>query len=600
MEGIVKMIIEVMLTMSLCIVVLSVIKKITKNKYGFNVRYLLWYAIAIRLIIPFNFSLPTSIKIEQPNLPVIYIGETNEFNQVKLDNRISTKYEVVNSFEDADTLAKSGKEISFIEIGLVISLIISGLLILIRIGTYYYDIKKLKRNYKKPSIALINLFNDLQDSMGIKKRIPIYVIENLSTPMLVGIIKPFVVIPNIPLTHDQVAMICMHELMHYKRKDVLFKWILMFVRSLYWFNPVMILLYKEADKDIELSCDEMILREKSLEYRKEYGFTILDVLKNQNEKFNMSLTTNFNSNKFVVKERIVGLLNTNVKKLSRNFIVGTIGIVLISSMLVSCSSSGVKNNVANRKIDRLDTTEGTEYYFTIYNQEFGVKVLNEAPFKMSKPEIIQEDGDKYLKGDIAFSFVDKTTGEILMDLIYSTNEHYEITSEYVNGQKKLYSLNYQSEDVNEIVQDYVILHDEMYLTEDVYNTSLNSCALIRRYGEDLIYLEYYTQNKLEQNMANVHVDIPINNIPLETTPDDRSGSNNVVYQECDTMTNQNSGISGSVYLYDREDENNILQTIKGTRVQPVGPFGKIYDGFYFDDIIVVDEYLQVVDKISNK
>lgn len=600
MENMVKMILEVMITMSFCIVVLSVIKKITKNKYGYKIRYLLWYLIAIRLILPFNISLPTSFQIEEPSMPVIHVSNPVEFEEVKIAPEVSMKYEILNTYDKTDVLAKSGLEISYVAIGLGLSLTVSCLLILTQVIKYFRDLNILKRKSKKPSRALVNLFNTLQKSMGIHKDIPIYIVENLSSPMLVGVFKPFVVLPNLELSEEQVEMICMHELMHYKRKDVVFKWILMFIKSLYWFNPFVYLLYKEADKDIELSCDEMILKEKSLEYRKEYGFTILDVLKNQNKNMNMLLTTNFNSNKFVVKERIVGLLNTNVKKLSKNFVLGAMCVVLLSSMLVSCSSTETKNNVANRKINRLDTTEGTEYYFTIYNQEFGVKVLKDASFKMTVPEVIQADEGVYKKGDIAFSFVDKETGDVLMDLIYSTEDHYEITNEYTKNKKKLYSFNHLNENVNEVVQDYVILHDDYYLTEEVMNNSLNSCALIKPKDDDYIYVEFYTQDKLEKSYANTFIDKPENEIELTSTPDDRIGSNNIVMENCSTIGNQVSGVSGSVYQYERSRENDIKEFLKGTRVQPVGAFGKVYDGFYFDDILVVDEYYQIVDQISNK
>jgi hypothetical protein len=292
-------------------------------------------------------------------------------------------------------------------------------------------------------------------------------------------------------------------------------------------------------------------------------------------------------------------VNINLAKLKRRILINSILLIISSFLLASCSNGKISGGVSNHDIDKLETTEGTEYYFKIYDKEFGVKVLDNDLFKMSAPKIILEDRDDYLKGDIVFSFVDKQTGDILLDLIYTTNEHHGLSEEYSKNGKLLYSLHPQSDSVNSVIQDYVILHDEIYLTNDVFNNSLNSCALVRPMDDNHIYFEVYTQNKLELN-DKVFVDLPQGELLTTISSDDMNVSNDFIMDHCNSFKeNEKLVVSMRLSIYQMDQAETMIDLAKHTRVQPIGPFDKVLEGFYFDDIVVVDEYLQIVEQYSN-
>ena len=78
---------------------------------------------------------------------------------------------------------------------------------------------------------------------------------------------------------QQQEIILEHEFIHYRRHDLYFKLGLFLVKCIHWFNPLVYIMIQEADKDIEFSCDELILKDASIAYRKEYGRTILAILR---------------------------------------------------------------------------------------------------------------------------------------------------------------------------------------------------------------------------------------------------------------------------------------------------------------------------------
>lgn len=70
-------------------------------------------------------------------------------------------------------------------------------------------------------------------------------------------------------------MILRHEVIHIKRRDILYKTVILFARAAHWFNPLVHIMSVEANKDIELSCDAAVVENQNVDYRKDYSEAIL-------------------------------------------------------------------------------------------------------------------------------------------------------------------------------------------------------------------------------------------------------------------------------------------------------------------------------------
>ena len=98
-----------------------------------------------------------------------------------------------------------------------------------------------------------------------------------ATPMLMGLLRPTIVLPVGVEDKQRLKDIVTHELVHARRHDLLYKWFAVAVTSLHWFNPVMILVRREIGRACELSCDEAVMRGMDGEERLHYGETLLSL-----------------------------------------------------------------------------------------------------------------------------------------------------------------------------------------------------------------------------------------------------------------------------------------------------------------------------------
>ena len=108
------------------------------------------------------------------------------------------------------------------------------------------------------------------------KRVPkLLACPGLEVPMLTGLVVPALMLPQVASPEDGLDYALLHELIHYRRRDIWLKALVMLTVSVHWFNPVMWLMVRQVDRDIELACDEMALTVLPEEERLAYGETIL-------------------------------------------------------------------------------------------------------------------------------------------------------------------------------------------------------------------------------------------------------------------------------------------------------------------------------------
>lgn len=119
------------------------------------------------------------------------------------------------------------------------------------------------------------LLDEVRQELGIRRHLPLRAVPGLPSPMLVGILFPVVCLPDPSLSQDHLRMILLHELTHYKRKDLLLKWLALLVNALHWFNPLAYLLTRSLGQACEDACDRDVTRDMTLQERKLYMSTIL-------------------------------------------------------------------------------------------------------------------------------------------------------------------------------------------------------------------------------------------------------------------------------------------------------------------------------------
>lgn len=193
---------------------------------------------------------------------------------------------------------------------------LAGFLIFIagRILSYWIFMYRLRE--KKHSFIPADMKNSLERlslGMNIKKVPEIIITDKTGTPVLLGITRPLLLLPNVRYSKDELEFIFWHELVHYKRHDLWYKAVLLMANAIHWFNPFVYLLVKNAGYDIELACDEAVISGFDNHSLAAYGSTILSLMQKK-KGLGIMLSTQFGSSRKIVKRWIENLFHSASKK----------------------------------------------------------------------------------------------------------------------------------------------------------------------------------------------------------------------------------------------------------------------------------------------
>lgn len=236
--------------MVLAIVVLrGVIKKMPKA-----VRCVLWALVAIRLVIPITWESVFSLIPSAQTIPQDILYET--------EPTIHSGIGFVNSYVNpviSESLAPNvGDSVNPLQ---VIIFVASGLWLIGVFAMLLYAIFSYLRIYKRVAVS-------------IAVRENIYICDDIATPFILGIIKPRIFLPS-DLEQDISTYVISHEEAHIRRHDHWWKPLGFLLLSLYWFHPVLWIAYILFSKDIELACDERVIKELGEVGKKPYSDALL-------------------------------------------------------------------------------------------------------------------------------------------------------------------------------------------------------------------------------------------------------------------------------------------------------------------------------------
>lgn len=125
-------------------------------------------------------------------------------------------------------------------------------------------------------------YAEIHRRLGVQKIMPLYESAVIESPMLIGLFNPCIYLPSGFLKEmvgkeDDIILILHHELVHFKRRDLWYKWLFQAALCVHWFNPLLYVFQHKFNIDCELACDETMLKLLSEEGRRAYGNVLLDV-----------------------------------------------------------------------------------------------------------------------------------------------------------------------------------------------------------------------------------------------------------------------------------------------------------------------------------
>lgn len=155
-------------------------------------------------------------------------------------------------------------------------------LLMRKITVYQSYMRFLKSgNVEVSDPAMLNLLAEAEEALGIGRTIELYRNPMIASPIMTGFFRPGIVMPDKKMTDKELNCVFTHELVHFKYRDMFYKWLVQVTICVHWFNPFVWLLGKEVNRRCELSCDEKVVGALSAQARKDYGDTLLSFLKRE-------------------------------------------------------------------------------------------------------------------------------------------------------------------------------------------------------------------------------------------------------------------------------------------------------------------------------
>ena len=374
MENLFLTILSISLTTSVIIIALILLGSLLNKRYVAKWKYALWIALALRLLLPVNYTIPNSdfqitVPEEVGNLTVSDIFETQyelvgeQDDEAPVDKARVTQSDdmeqqtMLQQPEEAGIQKKAQSSFSLLQALSYLWAAVAVCALLWQLtGFFYYKRKIIKNGKPIESSILTEQLRELSKELGIRKKVTLLVYENASSPMIIGFWRPILVLPEEEYTSQESFYILRHELIHLRRHDVFIKFLLMLARDLHWFNPVVYLMQKEAAVDMELACDEAVVRGASFDQREAYTETLMAMLHGTGRKGPL-LSTQFSGSVGIMKKRFRNILSKANKKNGVVLFSLILAMTMVIGTMVGCSMEQPLQETSD-EINRRNTVDG--------------------------------------------------------------------------------------------------------------------------------------------------------------------------------------------------------------------------------------------------
>ena len=220
--------------------------------------------------------------------------------------------------------------------------------------------------------SCVRLFRQIEGAVHLRKEL--YLADYIPTAFVLGVLKPKIYLPSY-LTPEEQGYIVAHERCHIKRKDHIFRLLAYLALCLHWFNPLVWLAFVLSGKDMEMSCDEAVIRMYGPRIRVEYAQSLLR-LATGHRSFAL---TPLAFGEGDTKERVVNMSKWKKPKL----LASVAALIACVAVLVACAVNPMEGTESATEpyfdrsmdvdqicIDAIDALLNADSYYILYEQEY--------------------------------------------------------------------------------------------------------------------------------------------------------------------------------------------------------------------------------------
>ena len=337
---------------SLAILAMLVLKPLWRERYRAKTRCWLWLALAVFLLLPVDFSVKNApVQAAPPKDYTLFVG-TDKTAIQSTDNLFGDMAEKSGQSpaQVRDTIIQrpvtnpEQKTTRYIPVTTILfyGYLAGAAAFLLYQGVSYALFRRTVRRWKR-DVARADyaaMLSDTARDLGVSAP-EMIVCEAISTPAVTGLLRPRLLLPHERYDVQELRYILRHELCHLKRRDMLLKLVLLAANAMHWFNPVVYLMLRQADEDIELACDSAATDGLELPERAAYSRTLLAAV--QSSVRALPATTCFGGTVERLKRRITNVLGAQ-KKRGLGVVALVLALTLTAGCAVSWGERGKKND----------------------------------------------------------------------------------------------------------------------------------------------------------------------------------------------------------------------------------------------------------------
>ncbi|MGO0882979.1 M56 family metallopeptidase [Clostridioides difficile] len=294
---------------SLSIFLILIFRKNVFKRFSKKFNYYIWMIVVIKLLLPFTYyTFTINILRSKENININSINLEGFNNISNLKNNI-----------------------------LLYAWLTTVLIYLTYTLFKYIKLKNLINDlsYDVKDEEIINLYKVILKEFNITKDIKLKYSYEVETP---AFFDSCVLLPPHDYKLKELNWIFRHELMHFKSKDLCLKYVMLFLKIVYWFNPFVYIMDKHIDLDCELYCDERVLKNRSEEEKQDYALTIINAMRRGSNILNKFVAGLHKQSD--IKKRVMNMFNEKYK----NGILMALILCLLSSItFLKISSTSIVN-----------------------------------------------------------------------------------------------------------------------------------------------------------------------------------------------------------------------------------------------------------------
>ena len=328
-------ILQMSFSAAVLIIAVIIVRALTLYKLPKKTFLILWGVVICRLLIPFSipsrFSFYTGIDIlRRASTETMHFTVPSITTGIPYISNGTSDMGVV----DIGKVADSGISTISISISPLVVIWLIGMCVcaIFFITTYI----KCRREFKTALPVENDIIAFWQQKHPLRLPVQIRQSDRIKAPLTYGILSPVLLLPQATDWEDETKLqyILTHEFVHIKRFDALTKFLLTAALCIHWFNPLVWIMYVLANRDIELSCDETVVRTFGEPQKSTYALTLIELEEKKSRL--IPLSNNFSKN--AIEERITAIMK--IKKYSIPIIV--VAMLLVVGVTVGFATSNAK------------------------------------------------------------------------------------------------------------------------------------------------------------------------------------------------------------------------------------------------------------------